>query len=144
MNNESIKTVNTAGGASALASGFVRGVMIAAAFTIVSFGLCACILAYTKASEGLIPALATTVHALGALIAGYSVAKQKGSHGFLSGTIAGTGYMLILQVIAMLAGDGFYFGIRTIAMLLFSALCGAIGGILGVNLKGGRTNKRKR
>ncbi len=144
MVHENIKTVSSPSAVYAWGGGFVRGVLFAVAFTLVAFLLFACILAYTTVSESLIPLLATITEAAGALFAGFGAAKQRGNHGFLSGILAGLGYMALIWLIASLAGDGFSFGRHSLLMLLFSALGGAVGGVLGVNLKSGRTNKRKR
>ncbi len=144
MYSENIKTMDTAGGLRAAAGGFARGIVTAAVFTLAAFALFACILAYTAASESAIPVIATVVEAAGALIAGFCTAKKSGSRGFLSGLAAGIGYILIIWFFASLAGDGFYVGKHFLSMLGFSALGGAVGGVLGVNLKGGRNNKRKR
>lgn len=144
MYSENMKTMDTAGGLRAAAGGFARGVLTAAAFTLIVFALFACILAFTAVSEGAIPIIATIVQAAGALIAGFSTAKKSGSRFFLSGLTAGIGYILIIWFIASLAGDGFYVGKHFLSMLGFSALGGAVGGVLGVNLKSGRSNRRKR
>lgn len=144
MVHENIKTVSSPGAVYAWGGGFVRGVLFAVAFTLVIFLVFACILAYTAASESLIPLIATVTEAAGALFAGFSAAKKRGNQGFLSGVLAGLGYMALIWLIASLAGDGFSFGRHSLLMLLLSAVGGAVGGILGVNLKSGRTNKRKR
>lgn len=144
MYSENIKTMDSAGGIRSAAGGFARGVITAAVFTLVVFALFACMLAYTALSESAVPIIATVVEAVGALIAGYCTAKKSGSRGFLSGLAAGIGYIIIIWFIASLAGDGFYVGKHFLTMLGFSALGGAVGGVLGVNLKSGRNNKRKR
>lgn len=144
MIRENIKTVENTGGLWPTICGFGRGLLLAVAFTLVAFLVCACILAYTAVSQGAIPVIATATQALGALIAGFCTARRKGSSGLLLGLLAGVGYMLILWVIAILAGDGFSIGAHSLSMLLFSALGGVVGGVVGVNLKSGKTNKRKR
>lgn len=144
MIRENIKTMENTGGIWPFISGFGRGVLLAVVFTFVTFLVCACILAYTAVSQNVIPIIATITLGLGALIAGFCTARRKGSSGLLLGILAGVGYMLILWVIALLAGDGFSIGTHSLSMLLFSALGGIVGGVVGVNLKGGKTNKRKR
>lgn len=144
MYDENVKTVNTAGGLRFAAGGFVRGIITAALFTLVVFALFACILAYTAVSEGIIPIVATAAETVGALTAGFCTAKRSGNRGFLYGLASGVGYIIIVWFIASLVGDGFYVGKHFLSMLVFSALGGAFGGVLGVNLKSGRSNKRKR
>lgn len=144
MYSKKVKTTDTIGGGRAITVGFVRGIISAFIFMLVVFALFACILAYTDVSENVIPVIATAVQAVSALIAGFYTAKGSGSRGGLFGILSGVGYVFILWFIASLAGDGFYFGKHVISMFLISAFFGAIGGILGVNLKKSRTNRQKR
>lgn len=144
MYHENIKTTDATGGAKAFAFGFLRGVLVAVAFTLISFALFACILAYSALSEGSIPVIAMVVETIGAVLSGYFTARRNGSHGFLSGIVAGIGYFLLIWCIAALASSTFYVGAHLWFMLLFYVVGGAVGGVLGVNLKSGRTNRRKR
>lgn len=144
MYSEKIKTVEGTFGAQSVLKGFFKGVLIAAVFTVIVFAVAALVLAYTKLSENAIPAISIIVEMLGALISGYCTAKESGVKGFLTGLLAGIVYILIIWVIAALAGSGFYFGKHFFTMLGLSALGGAAGGVLGVNLKSGKSNKRKR
>ena len=144
MYSENIKVAEAAYGPKGALFGFLKGIGISAAATVLVFLVFAFFLAYTGLPESAIPVIATVTEAIGALIAGFKTAKGNRSRGFLSGLLAGAVYMLIIWVIASLAGDGVYVGKHFFTMLGFSALGGAIGGILGVNLKTGKTNKRKR
>ncbi len=144
MYSEKIKTVEGSFGAPPILKGFFKGVLIAAVFTVVVFAVAALILAYSNVSESTIPAISFIVQLLGALISGYCTAKESGVKGFLTGLLAGVVYILIIWVIAALAGSGFYFGKHFFTMLGLSALGGAAGGVIGVNLKSGKSNKRKR
>ncbi len=144
MYSEKIKTAEVPVGALAVVKGFFKGVLIAAGATVVIFAVCALVLAYTDVSESAIPVISLMVEMLGALISGYQTAKGSGAKGFLTGLVSGIAYILIIWVIAALAGNGFYFGKHFFTMFALSALGGATGGILGVNLRSGKSNKRKR
>ena len=144
MYSENIKVAEAAYGPKGAVLGFLKGVAFAAIITILVFLVFAFFLAYTGMPEGAIPIIATATEGLGALIAGYGTAKGNRSRGFLSGILSGAAYILMIWVIASLAGDGFYVGKHFLTMLGFSVVGGAVGGILGVNLKPGKTNKRKR
>ena len=144
MYGENIKMTETAGGFLPAARGFGRGVLIATAVTILSFLLFACLLAYTGLPESLIPGIAWTMEGLGALISGFCAAKGAGSRGIITGWIAGLLYMVVIWMISVLSGSGFSFGMHTLTLLGLSVVCGGIGGVLGVNLTSGKTNRRKR
>jgi len=144
MYSDNVKTMDAAAGVRFAAVGFARGLLAAVVFTLITFALFACLLAYTALTENAVPVIATAVQAAGALISGYCTAKKTGSRGFLSGLAAGVLYVLILWVIAFFASDAYSMGAHFFKMLAFSAFGGAVGGVLGVNLKAGKSNRRKR
>lgn len=140
---ENIKTVE-AGGFPTSALGFLKGMCIAAIFTLIVFGVFALILSYTPLSEGAIPYITLITQIIGAAIAGYIPARRIGTRGIITGAVSGFLYMLILWLIASLVSDGFYIGPHVLTMFALSLAAGAIGGIFGVNLKSSNNNKKKR
>lgn len=144
MYTEKIKTAEIPGGALPIFKGFFKGVLIAVASTIIIFIIAALILAYTDVSESAIPVISFAVEMLGSVILGYCTAKESGVRGFLTGLASGLAYILLIWVIAALAGNGFYFNKHFFTMLALSSFGGAVGGVLGVNLKSKKSNKRKR
>lgn len=143
MYSENMKLTETAGGFTNAAIGFLRGALIAAVFTLLSFTLFAMLLAFTGLSENTVPVIAVGTESLGALIAGFFTARGSKSRGAFSGLISGLLYILLIWMIAILAGNGVVIGKHYLTMLLLSALFGAIGGIGGVNIKASKTNRRK-
>lgn len=143
MYGENIKTIETAGSVRAVSAGFLKGIIIAAVFTAIAFMACALILAYTSVPESAIPFVSIVVELLGALISGYCTAKRSGVRGFLSGLLAGICYILIIWLIALLAAEGLVNVKHFLMMLGLSALSGAVGGVLGVNLRSGKSNRRR-
>ena len=141
---ENIKTVNDPGSVMGVTTGFFKGLGISLIVTILIFVIAALLLSYTPLSEGAIPYIAFVTEALGALLSGFYTAKKTGRKGVLTGALSGFFYILIIWLIASLAGDGFYVGKHILTMLLASAASGAIGGILGVNLKSSESNKKRR
>ncbi len=144
MYGENTKPTIVAGGIGPAAAGFLRGLLIATFVTLILFFAFACLLAYTALPETLIPIIAIVAQVLGALISGYFTVKKTGSRGFLTGLAAGILYDLILWLIASLVGDAFCIGTHFFVMLFISAIGGAIGGVMSVNLKMGKSNRRKR
>lgn len=144
MYGENIKTMEGAGGFLPAAMGFVRGALIAAAVTLALFALFACLLAYTGLAESAIPVIAVAVEGAGALVSGFCAARGAKSRGFFTGLAAGALYMAIIWMISVLSGSGFTLGSHTLSFLVVAILCGAVGGILGVNVKRGTTNRRKK
>lgn len=140
---ENIKTVES-GGFSSTATGFLKGVFIAAIFTLSVLLIAALVLSYTPLPASSIPYISYFVQAVGAVISGYIPAKRAGTRGILTGGVAGGLYILIIWLIASLVADGLVFGSHILKMIAISVIAGAIGGILGVNLKSSNNNKKKR
>ncbi len=144
MYGENIKMTEAAGGIFPAAKGFVRGVLIAAVFTILAFALFACLLAYTGLPETAIPVIAVAVEGIGAFLSGFFAAKGAKSRGFFTGLLAGVLYMVIIWMISVLSGSGIVLGSHLITMSGVSIGCGGLGGIFGVNQADGAKNRRKR
>ncbi len=140
---ENIKSAE-AGGFPSVASGFFKGVGIAALFTFLAFAVFALILSYTPLPESTIPYIAFVSHAVGAVMSGFIPARKAGTKGLLTGGVSALLYMLVIWLVASLVSDGFYMGRHILTMFAVSLIFGAIGGILGVNFKASDNNKKKR
>ncbi len=138
---ENIKTVES-GGISGVATGFLKGAAIATIFTLAVFVVFALLLSYTPLAEETIPFIALITEGLGAAISGFVPAKKTGRNGVVTGAVCGILYILIIWICASVTSDGLFLDPHIFIMAGISVLMGAIGGILGVNLK--RDNKKKR
>ncbi len=140
---ENIKTIES-GGFSSAALGFLKGAGIAAVLTLLVFLAAAFVLSYTPLPESAIPYIAYIVQIIGAAVSGFIPAKRAGTRGILTGAASGGLYILIIWLSSSLFSDGISFGSHILTMIAISVISGAIGGILGVNLKGSNNNKKKR
>lgn len=140
---ENVKTVD-GGGFSSAALGFLKGACIAAILTLAVFLAAALILSYTPLPESAIPYIAYIVQIIGAAVSGFIPAKRAGTRGILTGALSGVLYILIIWLVASLSSDGFLLNKHIFTMLAISLVSGALGGILGVNLKSSTNNKKKR
>ncbi len=138
---ENIKTVES-GGISSVATGFLKGAAIATIFTLAVFVVFALLLSYTPLAEETIPFIALITEGLGAAISGFVPARKTGRNGVITGAVCGILYILIIWICASVTSDGLFLDPHIFIMAGISVLMGAIGGILGVNLK--RDNKKKR
>ncbi|MBO5733453.1 MAG: TIGR04086 family membrane protein [Clostridia bacterium] len=140
---ENIKTVDS-GGFTSCAFGFLKGMVIAVLLTVGVFAIFALLLSYTTIGENTIPYIAYCTEFAGAVVCGFISAKRAGTRGIITGAIAGFLYILIMWIVASLASDGFFVSPHILTMLALAVIAGAIGGILGVNLKSSANNKKKR
>ena len=73
-------------------------------------------------------------------VCGFRFAKNTGSHGLFAGAIAGLSYTLMLYILRCIAFADFSFNTSAMLTALICVMCGAVGGVIGVNAK----VKRKR
>ena len=140
---ENIKTAES-GDLPSFFTGFLKGAFIAVVTTLGVFLIFALLLSYTGMPEDSVRYVAYITEALGAFLAGIVPAKKIRRRGILTGGLCGVLYMTIIWVVSSLVSDGFYFNLHMLIMLLTSLASGALGGIVGVNIKKSDTNRKKK
>ena len=100
----------------------------------------AVIATYLSLSERMIELLVMVLTAACVFLGGFRAAKHAGRQGLLQGSAFGLIYMLVLSLAGMLIMGEWSMSAQSLLTLLIGILCGAIGGILGVNAR----QKRKR
>ena len=78
--------------------------------------------------------LAVTAAAIGSLIAGLVAALCAGKRGLVTGAVCGTVMALILLIVGLSRSGGADVGYTALKWAVMT-LCGAIGGLIGVNRK---------
>ena len=68
-------------------------------------------------------------------ICGFRSARHSGSNGLLAGALAGLVYVIILYIIGCIAFAEISFSMSAVLTAVICIVCGAIGGIVGVNTK---------
>jgi putative membrane protein (TIGR04086 family) len=85
-------------------------------------------------SEGIIPTIVIIVYLVSIIVAGFYVARNTQSKGWLNGGIAGVFYIVILIILSYFFLPDFNLSLPLIGKLVLGFIIGAIGGIIGVNL----------
>lgn len=94
----------------------------------------AVLVTYTSLNEDISAAAVGIIGAVSALAAGIIAAKNAQSRGYLHGMIAAVIYRILLSVAGELIYTGADFGLKFFLSLALSAVFGAIGGIIGINI----------
>lgn len=97
---------------------------------------------YLSVAEWTIDILVLVLTAICVLVGGCRAAKHTGRQGLVQGGIFGAVYMMVLTLIGMIAYGSWTMSQEVWLSVLIGILCGAIGGMLGVNTKS--KTKRKR
>lgn len=111
------------------------GIAISILLTLVLLFVFSIILAYTNISETTIVPVIMGITGI-SILSGSSISTSKIKRkGIINGMIVGGAYILILYFISSILNTGFSLNTYSIIMMIIGILAGAIGGIVGVNLR---------
>ena len=114
----------------------LKGAVIAFIFTIISLTIFASLLVYTNMSEHLIQPVIIGVTAISILFGSFIANKRENKNGIITGIIISIIYIgLIYLISSAIKGGDFRLNMGAVIMILVGMFCGAVGGILGVNIK---------
>ncbi len=113
----------------------LKSIIISYAFTFIVFLVFAAIITYTGFPETYIDTVVVITTVLSVLISGMAVSAGARSRGWLNGGIGGFVYMLVLVVLGVVFSAGAAFDKSDFALLIFGFVIGAVGGIIGINMK---------
>lgn len=116
-------------------SKILTGVGISIGSTLILLFAFSCILAYTNISEVTIAPVIIVITGISILIGSSIITFKIRKNGIVNGMIIGGIYIITLYLISSLIYTGFSINGYSIFMILIGILSGAIGGIVGVNLK---------
>ena len=113
----------------------IKGVGISFAFTLICLTIFSALLTYTSLSENLIQPVVISVTGISILAGSFFATRKVGKNGILKGITVGLIYILLIYFISSIVNNGnFSFNLGSIIMILAGIICGAIGGIIGVNI----------
>ncbi len=113
----------------------LKGIGISMFLSIIMILVLSMVLSFSNVKESVIMPTVIFISSFSILIGGYLVAKRIENKGIIYGSILGLIYMMILYFISSIMNFDFSLNVSAIMMIAFGIIGGAIGGILGVNLK---------
>ena len=112
----------------------LKGVGISFVFTLICLTVFSVLLTYTNLSENLIQPVVISVTGISILAGSFFATRKVGKNGIIKGIAVGLIYILLIYLTSSIAGGNFALTIGSMIMILIGILCGAIGGIIGVNI----------
>lgn len=117
------------------------GITISILLTLVLLFIFSIILTYTEVSESTITPVIIGITGV-SILAGSSITTAKiKQKGIINGMIVGGIYIFLIYLISSILSTGFSLNIYSGIMMIIGILAGAIGGIVGVNLKWKRNRR---
>ena len=113
----------------------VKGITVSIMLTIGMILILSIVLSFSNVKESVIMPTVIFISSFSILVGGFLVAKRIDKSGIVHGSVLGFIYMLILYLISSIINFDFSLNVSSIVMITFGIIGGAIGGILGVNLR---------
>jgi putative membrane protein (TIGR04086 family) len=127
--------VNTYNNRSSYSISLIKSILLSYLVTFAFFFVFAIILTYTSLSDSTIPTLNSIVMIVSIAVGGGYMAAKVNKKGWLNGGLIGLIYIIILAIFRILADGGMDFSSYFFVKLIISIITGAIGGMIGINLK---------
>lgn len=111
----------------------VKGIFYSILITLICLFVFSAILAYSNASENIIPTAIIAITVISILLGSIIMARKLEKNGMMNGAILGTTYIISIYLISSFLGAGFSCNWYTIIMIALGIIAGIIGGIIGIN-----------
>ncbi len=112
----------------------LKGILLAYFVTLLLISIYSALLAYTSLPESTIPICIIVIAIISIMFASSITLKKIKEKGLINGAIIGVSYLLTLYILSSIFAVGFSINTFSIIMLIFCAIAGIIGGVVGVNL----------
>ena len=112
-----------------------KGLVFSMCATLIMILVLSIVLSFSSVKENVIMPTVIFISAFSILMGAFLVARKIDEKGIVYGSILGIIYMLILYLISSIMNFDFSLNMNAVLMIAVGILGGAIGGILGVNMK---------
>ncbi len=113
----------------------LKNLVICFLLTVVILFLSAVVAVYANLQAAAVSLMVSVITYLCVGVCGFRVARRSGSNGLLSGAMAGFFYTLVLYLIGCIVFAEISFSTSVLLTAVICVLCGAVGGVIGVNVK---------
>lgn len=117
----------------------IKGVVISYFLSVVLLFIFSIIAVYSSLSDYMVNIGVNIITALSLIICGFIAAKGVKRAGLLNGAFSGIMYAVILYFIGCAVNLRFEISLSAVTVFVMSIICGAFGGVLGIN-----TSKKRR
>lgn len=113
----------------------IKGVGISIIFTLICLTVFSALLTYTNLSESLIQPVVISVTGISIFVGSFFATRKIKKNGIIKGIAVGLIYIFLIYIISSVVNNAnFELNTGSIVMMAIGILCGAIGGIIGVNV----------
>ena len=113
----------------------LKGSAFSIVITLVGLLIYSIILSYTSVAESTIPTIIIIITGISILIGSTISTANIKKNGIVNGILVGLIYISLIYLLSSIITGNFLLNINSVIMIIVSVLTGALGGIIGVNMK---------
>lgn len=113
----------------------LKGSAFSIVITLIGLLIYSIILSYTSVAESTIPTIIIIITGISILIGSTISTANIKKNGIVNGILVGLIYISLIYLLSSIITGNFLLNINSIIMIIVSGLTGAVGGIIGVNMK---------
>ena len=114
---------------------FIKYFIIEMIISILGMFILALILSKTSVDDSIMGNVIIGISAFSISVGAFLTSRKFQMKGILSGSLQGIFYMVVLYLISSLVNQNFSVGVQGLIMIIVGIISGAVGGIIGANLK---------
>ena len=114
---------------------YLKEMLLSLIISVIFIFILSLIISNTRINENIISPAIISISSFSIIIGAARVSKIKKKKGILNGAILGMSYMICMYLLSSIILRDFTITAKMLVMILCGILGGAIGGIIGVNLK---------
>ena len=113
----------------------LKGSAFSIVITLIGLLIYSIILSYTSVAESTMPTIIIIITGISILIGSTISTSNIKKNGIVNGMLVGLIYITLIYLLSSIITGNFLLNINSIIMIIVSVLTGAVGGIIGVNMK---------
>lgn len=113
----------------------LKGSAFSIIITLIGLLIYSIILSYTSVAESTMPTIIIIITGISILIGSTISTSNIKKNGIVNGMLVGLIYITLIYLLSSIITGNFLLNINSIIMIIVSGLTGAVGGIIGVNMK---------
>lgn len=114
---------------------FIKGIVVSISITLVMILLLSIILSTSNVKDSVIMPVVIFMTSFSILIGSFIITIKLDEKGIVYGSLLGVCYMFLIYMVSSIINCKFSLSINSFIMIGIGVFGGAVGGILGVNLK---------
>ena len=112
----------------------LKGLIVSVSVTLLALIILSLVITYTPLSEAFADIAVAVITYIAIAAGSFSAARGTSGRGWLTGIFSASVYILLMWLVSSLMQGNIHTESSTIVHIIISIICGAFGGIVGINV----------